>query len=150
MGWTPHLPCFKKKILAAILNFFENAAHHIGGSYQPILLILNSKQWKITFYLVLNFEGNRTKIATVRVPERKSAKMAAITSSFGNFKIREKWTLQISVRSFVENFIKIHPSVWAVALSHTHTHTHTYTHTYIHTYIHTHPRFHRNIFSQID
>ena len=68
----------------------------------------------------------------MRVPQRKSAKMAAMTSSFGNFKIGEKWTSQISVRSFVENFIKIHPSVWAVALSHTHTHT------YIHTYIHTH------------
>ena len=58
--------------------------------------------------------------------------MAAMTSSFGNFKIRGKRTSQIFVRSFVENFIKIHPSVWAVALSHTHTHT------YIHTYIHTH------------
>ena len=57
--------------------------------------------------------------------------MAAMTSSFGNFKIRGKGTSQISVRSFVEHFIKIHPSVWAHALSHTDTHTHTYIH--IHT-----------------
>ena len=56
-----------------------------------------------------------------------------MTSSFGNFKIRGKRTSQISVRSFVENFIKIHPSVWAVALSHTHTYIHTYIHTHIHT-----------------
>ena len=32
--------------------------------------------------------------------------------------------------------IKIHPFVWAVALSHTYTHTYI---RYIHTYIHTHP-----------
>ena len=40
--------------LAAILIFFfENAVQHIGGSYQSNLLILNSKQWKTTFYLVI-------------------------------------------------------------------------------------------------
>ena len=62
--------------------------------------------------------------------------MAAMTSSFGNCKIRGKGTSDIFVKSFVENFIKIHPSVWAVALSHTY--TQTYMHTHIHTYIHTH------------
>ena len=65
--------------------FFENAVGHIGGSYQPILLILNSKQWKTTFYLVLNFEENRTKIATVRVPKRKSAKWPPWRRRFRNF-----------------------------------------------------------------
>ena len=115
----------KKKFLAAILIFFENAVRHIGGSYQPISLILNSKQRKTTFYLLTNFEENRSKIATVRVPHRKASKMAAMTSSFRIFKIREKRTSQISVRSFVENFIKIDPTIWAAALPHTHTHTHT-------------------------
>ena len=130
-----HLTCLvsKKKFLAAILIFFENAVRHIGGSYQPISLILNSKQRKTTFYLLTNFEENRIKIATVRVPHRKASKMAAMTSSFRIFKIREKRTSQISVRSFVENFIKIDPSVWAGELPHTHTHTDAHTHTYIHT-----------------
>ena len=140
------LALFKKKIGGHFDFFFENAVGHIGESYQPILLILNSKQWKTTFYLVLNFEENRTKIATVRVPKRKSAKWPPWRHRFRIFKFWEKTTSQISVRSFVENFIEIHPSVWAVALSHTHrrTHIHTYTHIY------THPRFHRNIFSQND
>ena len=134
-----HLTCLVSKILflAAILIFFENAVRHIAGSYRLISLILNSKQRKTTFYLPTNFEENRSKIATVRVPQRKSAKMAAMTSSFGNFKIRGKRTSQISVRSFVENFIKIDPSVWAGELPHTDrqtdrqtdTHTHTHTHT---------------------
>ena len=116
--------------------FFKNAVGHIGRSYQPISLILNSKQRKTTFYLLTNFEENQSKIATVRVPQRKASKMAAMTSSFRNFKIREKRTLQISVRSFVENFIKIDPSVWAGELPHTYRRTHTHTH--IHTYTHTH------------
>ena len=38
-------------------------------------------------------------------------------------------TSQILVRSFVQNFIKIDPSVWAVSLSHTHIHTYIHTHT---------------------
>ena len=59
-------------LLAAVLIFFRK--RHIGGSYQPISLILNSKQLKTTFYLLLNFKENRTKIATVRVPQRKNAK----------------------------------------------------------------------------
>ena len=76
--------------------------------------------------------------------------MAAMTSRFRNFKIRETQTLQISVRSFVENFIKIDPSVWAVSLSHTYTHTHIHTHTHTRGvrstskyYTYTHSRFDR-------
>ena len=87
--------------------FFENAVRHIGGSYQPILLILNSKQWKTTFYLPCNFEENRTKIATVRVPQRKTYKMAAMTSSISNFQNPRKTDLanicQIICRKFHQN-----------------------------------------------
>ena len=92
-----------------------------------------------------------------------------MTSAISKFQNPRKQTSQISVRSFVENVIKIHPSVWAVVLSHTDTQSHTHTHTHIpthtnvihtYTYIHTHthtniqtytqPWFHRNIFSQND
>ena len=87
------LALFKKTNFGGHFDFFFlNAVGHIGGSYQPISLILNSKQWKTTFYLLTNFEENQSKIATVRVPQRKSAKIAAMTSSFENFKIREKQT----------------------------------------------------------
>ena len=89
---------FEKKIkMAAIFIlffylfiFFLNAVRRIGGSYQPISVIFNSKQWKTTFYPVFNFEDNQSKIATVRVRQRKVSKMAAMTSSFRIFKIREK------------------------------------------------------------
>ena len=57
-----------------------------------------------------------------------------MTSRFRNFKIRDKDTSQIVVKLFVENFIKIDPSVWAVSLSHTHKHTYIHTHTHIHTH----------------
>ena len=39
-------------------------------TYEPILLILNSKQSKTTFYVVSKVEDNRIKITTVIVPER--------------------------------------------------------------------------------
>ena len=39
------------------------------------------------------------------------------------FKIRVKSHWQISSRSFVESFIKIGPSVWAVEITHTDRHT---------------------------
>ena len=119
--------------------FFENAVRYNVETYQPILLIFNSKLWNTTVYLVFKFEENRSKIATVRVPRRNSSKWPPWRHRFRNFKIREKWTSQISVRSFVENFIKIDPSVWAGELPHTYTHTHTqtHTHTHTHTYIHT-------------
>ena len=87
-----HLTCPNSKILflAAILIFFENAVGHIGRSYRPILLIFNSKQRKTTLYLVLSFEENQSKIATVRVPHRKSTKLLPWRHRFRNFKIREK------------------------------------------------------------
>ena len=43
---------------------------------------------------------------------------------FWIFKIREKCHWQISSRSFVESFIKIDQSVWAVEMTHTHRQTH--------------------------
>ena len=60
--------------LVAILNVFsKNAIRHIGGSCQPISLILNSKQRKTNFYLLTNFEENRSKIGTVRVPQHRTS-----------------------------------------------------------------------------
>ena len=48
---------------------------------------------------------------------------------FWIFKNREKCHWQISSRSFVESFIKIDQSVWAVEMTHTHTQTQTRTDT---------------------
>ena len=70
------------------------------------------------------------KIATVRVPRRKRSKWPPWRRRYRNLNIREKETLQISVRLFVENLIKIDPSVWAVALSHAYTYTYTHIHTH--------------------
>ena len=41
---------------------------------------------------------------------------------------------KISVRSYVDNFIKIDPSGLATVLPHTHIHTQTHTHTHTHTH----------------
>ena len=61
--------------------FFKNAVGNIGKSYQPILLILKSKQRTTSFYLVCNFSENRNKIATVKVHRRKKkCKMESMTS----------------------------------------------------------------------
>ena len=74
-------PLRKTYCLEAILNFFENGVGNIGGSYQPILMILNIKQWKTTFYLVLYFEEKiEQKLRPESVPSKKG-KIAAITSS---------------------------------------------------------------------
>ena len=73
------------------------------------------------------FEENRTEIATVRVPQRKNTKWPPWRHQIRNFKNREKWHWQISVRSFVESFIKIGSSVWAWAVEVTQTHAHTHT-----------------------
>ena len=56
------------------LDFLLNAVLSTTGSYQPILLIFNSKHRHTPKKLVSKFEENRTKIATVRVPQRKNAK----------------------------------------------------------------------------
>ena len=110
--------------------------------------------WEVCFSRILKCQ-NRDVMAAIlifllkRSPpywQKLPTDLADDVIDFEISKSGKKTTPQISVRSFVENFIKIHPSVWAVALSHTD--THTYSHTYIHTY--THPRFDRNIFSQND
>ena len=56
------------------LDFLLNAVLSTTGSYQPILLIFNSKHRHTPKKLVSKFEENRTKIATMRVPQRVSAK----------------------------------------------------------------------------
>ena len=103
------------------------------GSYWSILLIFNTKQCKSYVLLVLKFEENRTKIATVRVPQRVSAKWPLWRHQIRNFKNREKWHSQIYSRSFVESFIKIGSSVWAVEMTHTYRHTYRQTDTHTHT-----------------
>ena len=93
------------------LDFLLNAVLSTTGSYQPILLIFNSKHWHTPKKLEFKFEENRTKIATVRVPQRKNTKWPPWRHQIRNFKNREKWHWQISVKSFVESFIKIGSSV---------------------------------------
>ena len=50
----------------------------------------------------------------------------------------------ILLNVFIENFIKIHQSVWSEALPHTDKHTHTHTHTYTHKHTHTHTNYASN------
>jgi len=77
--------------LAVILSFFfENAVCYHFQNNQPIFLIVNSKLGKVFYVHVLKFEENRSKISTVRVPEPKTAKMAAMMSSILNFQNRRK------------------------------------------------------------
>ena len=125
-----HLTCPISKILflAAILIFFENAVLYISGSYRPILLIFNSKHWKTTLYLVLNFEENRSKIATVRVPEWKTYKMAAMTSSILNFQNPWKMSLANILKIICGKFHQNRP-IRMGCRDDTHIHTHTHTHT---------------------
>ena len=49
---------------------YLSSVPYIDKTYEPILLILNSKQSKTTFYIVLKVGDNRIKITTVIVPER--------------------------------------------------------------------------------
>ena len=107
------------------------------------------------FYLVLNFEKNRSKIAAVRVPESKVQNGNHDVIDFKYFRIRGKRHWQISARSFVESFIKIGLSIWAVEITqidrqtdrHTHTETGRQTDRNTHTDTQT-PLFNCNIFSQ--
>ena len=92
-------------------EFLLNAVFSITKSYQSILLIFNSKHRHTPKKLVSKFEENRIKIATVRVPQRKNTKWPPWRHQIRNFKNREKWHWQISVRWFVESFIKIGSSV---------------------------------------
>ena len=117
-------------IFGGHFDFFLNAVRHIGKSYLSISLILKSKQWKTTFCLILNFKDNRSKIATLRVPQRKTNKMAAMMSRFRNVKIREKLTYKyLSDHLWKMSSKLIHP----FGLYHCHQHTYTHTHTYIDT-----------------
>ena len=86
---------------------------------------------------MLKFEEIEQKLRPWERPNEKNAKWPPWRHQFPNFKIWEKRTSQISVRSFVENFIKIDPSVWAAALPHTDTHTDTQTDTQHTTHTHT-------------
>ena len=73
---------FKKDVFwRPFCLFYENAVSHNFQSYQLILLIFNSKQGTDLNFIVLKFEENRSKFATVRVPQPKAAIMAAMTSS---------------------------------------------------------------------
>ena len=75
--------------------FFDNAVRFLTRSYQPILLIFNSKHWKAPNFLVYNFKGHQSKISTVRVPHLKTYKTAAITSSKQHFQNQRKASSQI-------------------------------------------------------
>ena len=74
---------------------------------------------------------------------------AAMTSSNLNFQNRRKTynIEQMCCKWFVESFIKIGPSVWAVEMTYTDTDTHRHRHTYIHTHTHTYIR--SDFFSRI-
>ena len=54
--------------------FYKTSVRHTGGSYILISLNFITKDQKTTFYFVFNFEENGSKIATMRVFQRKSAK----------------------------------------------------------------------------
>ena len=54
--------------------FLLDAVLSITGSYQSILVISNSKYRTTQEHLELKLEENRSKIATMRVPQRKNAK----------------------------------------------------------------------------
>merc|ERR1712105_420384 len=54
-------------------HFFENAVSHNFQSYQSTLLIFKSKHGTKFYFNVVKLEENRSKIATVIVPEPKTA-----------------------------------------------------------------------------
>ena len=133
-------PISKIVILAAIfVFFFENAVIHIFQSFQPISLILNSKQRKEFIFNVLKFEENRSKILRPwECRNRKQLKWPPWRHQIWIFKIGEKRTSLIYCRWFVESFIKIDPLVWAVEMTQIDTHPHRQTDR--------HPGVHCNIF----
>ena len=99
------------------------------GSYQPILLIFNSKHWKTPKFLVYNFEENRSKIATVRVPHSKTYKMAAMTSSDQHFQNLRKVSSQNLVKIMWSKFHQNRPNSVQIKGCDRQTHRHTYTRT---------------------
>ena len=92
---TPCLSDLKKMFSRLFLIFLENVVTHNFQDYVYIyikrfFLISNSKHGKKLFFHVLNFEKNRSKIATVRMPIPVTAKMGAMTWSNLNFLNRRK------------------------------------------------------------
>ena len=79
----------------------------------------------------------------MRLPYSKSKKWPLWRHPFQNSELQEKCHWQICSRSFVESFIKVGPSVWAVARLNTQTHTHRERRTDTQT-----PSIFCNIFSQ--
>ena len=79
---TP-LALFQKNIFGGPFDFFFS--NYIGRIYKPILLIFFSKQQNKIFYLISNLKENKSKITTLRVPQRYTYKMAAMTSSILTF-----------------------------------------------------------------
>jgi len=136
-----YLTCLVSKILflAAILNFFSKMRSAIlAWSYRRILLVLNSKQWKTTFYLVLKFWRKSDKNCDRESARTKKCKMAAMTSSISNFQNPRKTDLTNISKTICRKFHQNQSiRLGCSAVTHTHIHTHTYKHTYKHTYIHT-------------
>ena len=98
-----HLTCLYRTILvlAAILAKTVRAVLNKTGSYWLILLIFNSKHRVPLGYIVFKFEANQSKITTVRVPHRKSAKWPPWRHQIEIFKIRKQLHWPISSRLFV-------------------------------------------------
>jgi len=118
--------------LATIVKFIFRA-HHIGGSYRPILLIFNSKHQKTNLYIFSNFVEHQSKIATLRVPwSKKNGRYDVIDF---DIKRSEKNICQITCEKFHQN--------WHIRFGcrdDTGTQTDTRTHRY--------PRFDCNILSR--
>ena len=110
-------------------DFSQTRSAFSTGSYWPILLIFNSKHRKTLNFLVYNFEEDRSKIATVRVPHSKTYKMAAMTSSDQHFQNLRKVSSQNLVKIMWSKFHQNRPNSVQIKGCDRHTHTHTYTRT---------------------
>ena len=104
-------PISKISISRKNVNFLVERGSLNQQKLIRILLIFNSKHQHILEYLVSKFEENPTKIATVRVPQGINAKWPPWRHQIWTLENRKKCHWQISVRSFVESFIKIGSSV---------------------------------------
>ena len=107
-------------------DFLKTRSAFSTGSYQPILLIFNSKHRKTTNFLVYNFEENRSKIATVRVPHLKTYKMAAMTSSDQHFQNLRKVSSQFSLKIMWSKFHQNRPNSVQIKGCDRQTHIHTH------------------------
>ena len=107
-------------------DFLKTRSAFSTGSYQPILLIFNSKHRKTSNFLVCNFEENQSKIATVRVPHSKTYKMAAMTSSKQHIKNLKKVSSQIFDKIIWSKFHQNRPYSFQIKGCDRHTDTHTH------------------------